>query len=141
MDPNRFTEKVHESFSAAQSKAIRYSHQQIDVEHLLDALLEQERGLATSILNKAEVNVGAFKRRVEQELEKLPKVSGATGSADQIYLTSRLNRLFTQAEDEAKQFKDEYLSIEHLLLAMTGDSGATGAIFKEFGITRERLMR
>jgi ATP-dependent Clp protease ATP-binding subunit ClpB len=141
MDPNRFTEKVQESFSAAQSKAIRYSHQQIDVEHVLEALLEQERGLATSILNKAEVNVGALKRRVEQELEKLPKVSGSTGSADQLYLTGRLNRLFTQAEDEAKQFKDEYLSVEHLLLAMAGDSGATGAIFKEFGITRERLMR
>jgi ATP-dependent Clp protease ATP-binding subunit ClpB len=141
MDPNRFTEKVQESFSAAQSKAIRYSHQQIDVEHLLDALLEQERGLTTSILNKAEVNVEGLKRRVEQELEKLPKVSISTGSADQIYLTGRLSRLFTQAEDEAKQLKDEYLSVEHLLLAMSGDSGATGAIFKEFGVTRERLMR
>ena len=60
---------------------------------------------------------------------------------DQIYITGRLNRLLTQAEDEAKQLKDEYISVEHLLLAMTEDGGATGRLFKELGITRERLMQ
>jgi ATP-dependent Clp protease ATP-binding subunit ClpB len=141
MDLNRFTEKAQEALSAAQTKAVRYSHQQVDVEHLLAALLEQERGLATSILNKAEINVDGLKRRLEQELERLPKVSTPTGAPDQIYITGRLNRLLAQAEDEAKKLKDDYLSVEHLLLALSEDRGTTGAIFKEFGVTRERLMR
>jgi ATP-dependent Clp protease ATP-binding subunit ClpB len=141
MDLNRFTEKAHQALSAAQTKAVRYGHQQVDVDHLLAALLDQEGGLATSILNKAEVNVDALKRRVEQELERLPKVSGPMGAPDQIYITGRLNRLLTQAEDEAKNLKDDYLSVEHLLLAMTEDVGAMRGTFKESGVTRERLMR
>ncbi|HEV8342481.1 MAG TPA: ATP-dependent chaperone ClpB [Candidatus Binatia bacterium] len=139
MDINRFTQKAQEAISSAQSKAARYGHQQVDVEHLLAALLEQEGGLATSILSKAEINADAFKRRVEQELERMPKVSGPAGAADQIYITGRLNRLLTQAEDEAKKLKDEYVSIEHLLLAMTEDGAAAGRLLKEFGVTRERL--
>src|SRR5499426_2335076 len=141
MDINRFTESAQQALSAAQSKAARYGNQQVDVEHLLDALLEQERGLATSILNKAEIRADAIKQRVEQELQRLPKVTVAAGGPDQIYVTGRLNRLLAQAEDEAKKLKDDYVSVEHLLLAMTDDTGATGRIFHEFGVTRERLMR
>jgi ATP-dependent Clp protease ATP-binding subunit ClpB len=138
---NRFTEKAQEALSAAQSKAIRSSHQQVDVEHLLSALLEQERGLAASILTRASVPIEALKRRVEQDLDRLPKVSSPSGGADQVYITGRLNRHLTQAEDEAKRLKDQYISVEHLLLAMTEDSGATGKLFKELGISRERLMQ
>jgi ATP-dependent Clp protease ATP-binding subunit ClpB len=141
MDINRFTESVQQGLSAAQSKAARNGNQQVDVEHLLAALLEQERGLASSILNKAEINVDSIKQRVEQELQRLPKVSGPAGAPDQIYITGRLNRLLAEAEDEAKKLKDEYVSVEHLLLAMTDDMGATGRVFHEFGVTRERLMR
>jgi ATP-dependent Clp protease ATP-binding subunit ClpB len=141
MDINRFTESVQQSLAAAQSKAARYGNQQVDVEHLLASLLEQERGLAISILNKAEINADALKQRVEQELQRLPKVSGPAGAPDQIYVTGRLNRLLAQAEDEAKKLKDDYVSVEHLLLAMTDDMGQTGRIFHEFGVTRERLMR
>src|SRR5207253_5328619 len=79
------------------------------------------------------------KRRVEQELERMPKVSQPTGAPEQIYITGRLNRLLAQAEDEAKKLRDEYISIEHLLLAMTDDGGAAGRIFKELGVTREQL--
>src|ERR671924_170040 len=141
MDANRFTEKVQEALSGAQTKAIRLSHQQIDVEHVLAALLEQERGLATSILQRVGVDVAALKRRTDQELERLPKVAGPSGAPEQIYVTGRLNRLLVQAEDEAKKLKDEYLSVEHLLLAMVEDGGAAGRVFKELGITRERLMQ
>jgi ATP-dependent Clp protease ATP-binding subunit ClpB len=141
MDLNRFTEKAQEALSAAQSKALRSSHQQVDVEHLLAALLEQERGLAASILTRANAPIEALKRRVEQELDRLPKVSSPSGAADQIYITGRLNRLLTQAEDEAKRLKDQFISVEHLLLAMTDDGGGTGRLFKELGITRERLMQ
>jgi ATP-dependent Clp protease ATP-binding subunit ClpB len=141
MDINRLTESVRQALGAAQSKAARYGNQQVDVEHLLASLLEQERGLATSILNKAGINAEALKQRVEQELRGLPKVSGPAGAPDQIYVTGRLNRLLAQAEDEAKKLKDDYVSVEHLLLAMTDDQGPTGRIFHEFDVTRERLMR
>src|SRR5262249_19292445 len=139
MDINRLTESVQQALGAAQSKAARYGNQQVDVEHLLASLLEQERGLAISILNKAEINADALKQRVEQEVQRLPKVSGPAGAPDHIYVTGRLNRLLAQAEDEAKKLKDEYISVEHLLLAMTDDMGSTGRIFHEFGVTRERL--
>jgi ATP-dependent Clp protease ATP-binding subunit ClpB len=141
MDINRFTQKAQEAISLAQTTAIRYGHQQVDVEHLLAALLEQEGGLATSILKKSDINVESLKQRLEQELERMPKVSSSSGAADQIYVAGRLNQLLARAEDEAKKLKDDYISIEHLLLAMTEDRGATGQIFKEFAVTRERLSR
>jgi ATP-dependent Clp protease ATP-binding subunit ClpB len=140
MDINRFTEKAQEALLAAQRRATRQGHQQVDVEHLCLALLEQEQGLAGSILRKAEVNVDGLKRRLDQELERLPRVSGPSGEAGQVYVTGRLNRLLAQAEDEAKRLTDEYLSVEHLLLALTDDGGATGRLLKEFGVTRQRLM-
>jgi ATP-dependent Clp protease ATP-binding subunit ClpB len=141
MDLKRFTEKAQDAVREAQTKAVRYGNQQIDVEHLLVTLLEQEDGLAPAILSKTGLNLEGLQRRAEQELERLPKVSGPSGPPDQVYVTGRLNRLLTQALDEAHRLKDEYVSIEHLLLAMTEDGGATGRVFKGFGITRERLMR
>jgi len=141
MDVNRLTEKVQAALQAAQTKAVRYSNQQIDVEHLLAALLEQEAGLAPAILNKAGIDHAQLSVRLEQELARLPKVTGPSGAPDQLYITGRLNRLLTLAEDEARQFKDDYISVEHLLLAMTVDTGTTGRLFKEFGITRERLLQ
>ena len=140
MDFNRLTEKAQEAVRAAQSTAARYGNQQMDVEHLLAALLEQADGLAPAILIKAGVNVEGLHRRTVQDIERLPKVSGSSGGPDQVYVTGRLNRLLTQAEDEARKLKDEYISIEHLLLAMTDDGGSTGRLFKEFGVTRERLL-
>jgi ATP-dependent Clp protease ATP-binding subunit ClpB len=137
MDQNRFTEKSLEALSAAQRLASKLNHQQMDVEHLLLALLDQERGLATSVLNKAEVPVDGLKLKVHRELEKLPRVTGSSGD---VGMTGRLNRLIGDAEAEAKQLKDDYVSVEHFLLAMTGDTGTAGRIFKEFGITRARLM-
>src|SRR5438477_8421504 len=102
MDINRFTEKLQEAVRAAQGKAARYGHQQVDVEHLLAALLEQEGGLAASILTRAGVNLEALGQKLESELQRMPKVSGATGGPDQIYVTQRLNKLLVGAEDEAK---------------------------------------
>ena len=105
---------------------MRGGQQQVDVEHLLVELLEQEPGLASSILRKANINLDGLKRRAEQDLERMPKVSGSGAESEQVYMTSRLNRLFAKAEDEAKKFKDEYVSVEHILLAMTEDGGRDG---------------
>jgi ATP-dependent Clp protease ATP-binding subunit ClpB len=140
MDINRFTEKAQEALMAAQRRATRAGNPQVDVEHVLAVLLEEEQGLAGAILRKANINIDGLKRRVEQELDRLPKVSGPSGGSEGVHISSRLNRLLNQAEDEAKKFKDDYVSVEHILLAMTDDGGATGRLLKEFGITRDRLM-
>ena len=140
MDINRFTEKAREALQGAQKLAIRMSHQQIDNEHLLLSLLDQEGGLTPAILKKAGVAPEALTIRVQRELEKLPRVTGSSGAPDNFYLTGRLNKLVTQAEDEAKKLKDEFVSVEHLLLAMTDDKGAAGSLLKEFGVNRDRLL-
>ena len=124
MDINRLTEKTQEALQAAQSEALRRSNQQVDVEHLLAALLSQEGGLAASILKRAGANVETLNARLDQDLDRLPKVSGAYRPPDQIYVTPRLNKLFTKAEDEAKHLKDDFISVEHFLLAAVDDSKA-----------------
>ncbi len=132
MDLNRFTEKLQEGLRTAQSLATRRGQQQLDVEHVLLALLEQEGGLAQSILLKAGVKLEDLHRSLTQQLDKLPRVSGpAAGGLDQIYITPRLQKLLARAEDEAKRLKDDYVSVEHVLLAATED----------LGLTRERMMR
>ncbi|MBV9959404.1 MAG: ATP-dependent chaperone ClpB [Acidobacteria bacterium] len=142
MDINRLTEKAQEALRAAQSEATRRGHQQIDVEHLLLALLEQDGGLARSILDKAGVDAEAVRSRVEAELARRPQVSSTTGGAGEVYVSGRLNRLLVQAETEARQLKDEYVSVEHILLAMVEDkSGATGRILSELGLDRDKLMQ
>jgi len=137
MDQNRFTEKSQEALSAAHRLAAKLDHQQMDVEHLLLALLDQERGLASAIFNKVEIPLEALKLKVHRELEKLPRVTGGGG---EIGITPRLNRLLGQAEDEAKKLKDDFISVEHFLLALCDDSGPAGKILKEFGVNRTRLM-
>ncbi len=140
MDFNRLTEKSQEAIRQAQAKASEYGNQQVDVEHLMAALLEQQGGLAPSILLRADVGLQALHSRLLQEIQKLPKVSGST-AADQIYLAPRLSQLFTQAEAQAKRLKDDYVSVEHLLLAAAEDKGATGKMLRESGATPDRLMK
>lgn len=143
MDFNRMTQKVQEAMMDAQNMAVRNSNQQVDVEHLLAALLAQEGGIGASICKKADIDPGNILRRVKDELNRLPKVTidGYAGNPDQVYITGRMNRILAQAETEAKKLKDEYISVEHLLLAMTDDGGTTGRILKEAGLTRDRLLK
>ena len=143
MDLNRFTEKLQDALHGAQSNALRNGNQQIDVEHLLLALLDQPGGLAPSLLNKADIQLGSFRTFVEREIDRFPQVSSPLGgqSTAQIYITNRMQALLDKAEDEAKRLKDEYVSIEHVLLAATDDQGAAGRIFRESGLTRDRLMK
>src|ERR1017187_658775 len=142
MDINRFTEKLQEAIRAAESTATRYGHQQIDVEHLLAALLDQPGGLASSILQKADVNPETLGSRLEAELDRMPKVSGPAGAPPgRAYVTPRLNKLLERAGEEARQLKDEYISVEHVVLAALDDRAATGRLLKELGLTRERVMQ
>jgi ATP-dependent Clp protease ATP-binding subunit ClpB len=140
MNLNRLTEKSQDALRAAQSIATRRSHQGVDVEHLLLAMLDPADGLAPALLQAAGGNVATLKDRVNQELDRLPQVSGPSGAPEQIYVTPRLSRLLTQAEDEAAALKDEYVSIEHLLLAMVDERGAAGKLLRDHGIKRDALM-
>ncbi len=139
MDFNRFTEKLQEAVRTAQTIAVKHSHQQIDLEHLLLALLEQEGGLAPSILLKADINLENVHRRLVQELERMPKVSGSGPGMDQVYVTQRLQQALVAAQTEASRLKDEYISVEHVLLAAMEDKGAAGKILRESGLTADRL--
>ncbi len=142
MDLNRMTQKVNEAVTAAQQLAVRLSHQQVDVEHVLAELLAQDDGLAPRLLEQAGVSPDALKAAVQQALGKRPKVSVAASEADKVYITPRLQQLFVRAGDEAGRMQDEYISVEHLLLAMIDedDSSDAGKIFKTYGVTRARFL-
>ncbi len=139
MDINRFTEKSQEALRQAQSLAARRGHQGVDVDHLIAALLEPADGLAAAILQNAGVRVGELKDRIKKELDRLPQVSGPGHSPEQIFITPRLSRILTRAEDEAKTLKDDYVSIEHLLLAALEDR-QMARLFGEVGVSRDSLM-
>jgi ATP-dependent Clp protease ATP-binding subunit ClpB len=139
MDINRFTEKVQQALQSAQSSATRQGHQQLDVEHVLMALLEQQDGLGPAILLKAGVALDRVAQKIDAEIAKMPRVSSPSGAANQIYVTGRLNSVLSHAEDEARKLKDDFISVEHLLLAMIDDKGATGTALREAGLSREKL--
>ena len=136
MDMNRMTIKLQEALQTASSHAARRSHQGIDVEHLLLAFVEQDGGLATSLLEQAGLSVPSVRQAVEQALAKLPQVQGAGASPGQLHVASRLNQVLTNAADEQRGLKDDYLSVEHFVLAMVQEGG----IFKKLGLTKERLL-
>ena len=136
MDMNRMTIKLQEALQTASSHAARRSHQGIDVEHLLLAFVEQDGGLATSLLEQAGLSVPSVRQAVEQALAKLPQVQGAGASPGQLHVASRLSQVLTNAEDEQRGLKDDYLSVEHVVLAMVQEGG----IFKKLGLTKERLL-
>src|SRR5881398_1295029 len=135
-DLNQLTHKVQEALQQAGGIASRRSHQGIDVEHLLLALLEQPDGLAANLLEAAGVAPRAALEAVERELARRPQVSGPAAGPAQTFITQRLSQLLTRAEDEMRGIKDDYLSVEHLLLALAADD----TLLRPFGLTRERLV-
>ena len=139
MDPNRLTEKSQEAVRAAQALAARLSHQQIDNEHLLAALLEQEKGVVPDILLRAGVDLESLYRRLMADLEKLPKVAVSQGAAAGMYLTQHLERTFADAEQEAKKRRDEFVSVELLLVALFRQDGKATELLREAGLTTEKL--
>jgi ATP-dependent Clp protease ATP-binding subunit ClpB len=136
MDMNRMTIKLQEALQTASSHATRRSHQGIDVEHLLLAFVEQDGGLASSLLEQAGLSVPSVRQGVEQALAKLPQVQGAGASPGQLHVAPRLSQVLAKAEDEQRALKDDYLSVEHVILAMVQEGG----VFKKLGLTKERLL-
>jgi ATP-dependent Clp protease ATP-binding subunit ClpB len=139
MDPNRLTQKNQEALHDAQTKALRYGHPEVDVEHLLLALLEQPDGLIPRLLERAEVDSAALHDALEKQLEGRPRVSGPGASGD-VRVSRALSLLLDDAQQEAERLKDEYVSVEHVLLAMSDSQTTAGKLLKEQGITREVLL-
>ncbi len=142
MDMNKLTIKSQEALQAAETKAIRYGHQEVDGEHLLLAMLEQSDGLVPRLLGKMEVSVDGMRRRLEEELNRKPRVGGPGAEKGKIYITNRLGRILTEAEAQAQRLKDEYVSSEHILLAFLqeGPGSPAGKILQEFGVNRDSLL-
>ena len=142
MDLQRFTQKSQEALQAAQSSAIRRGNTEVDIEHLVVALLEQQGGLIPRLFEKMDIQLEPFVAAIEKEIEKRPSVLGPGIEPGKVFLTQRLGQSFVKAEEEAKRLKDEYVSTEHLMLAtIEGDTKTSfGKICTKFGLTRDRLL-
>jgi len=139
MNLEKFTLKAQEALVRAQQIATEKNHQQIEVEHLLKALLEDAEGVPVAILKKLGANLSLIVSRVEDEINKFPRVTGAAG---QVYLSSRLNGVINAAMNEMRQLKDEYLSTEHLLIAIADEKGGAAAqILKQQGADRDSIYK
>jgi ATP-dependent Clp protease ATP-binding subunit ClpB len=140
MNANRFTEKLQEALGRAQNAALAAHNQAVDVEHLLAALLEENDGLGTSILSLAGVDRAAVQAKLTAELKKIPQVTGGGSDSAQVYATQRLGRVLARAEQEAAKLKDDYVSVEHVLIAILDEPGAAAKILREAGLTHDKLM-
>src|SRR4030042_3615680 len=139
MRPERFTEQAREIIASSQEIALSYRHSQWDVEHLFMALLRQDGGIATQVFQKLGVSVEPLKSRLNTVLQNAPR---ATGQGVQIYPTPRIVAVLESADSEARQMKDQFISVEHLLLAVTSiPNGDTAVIMKEFGVTKEGISQ
>ncbi len=143
MDINRFTQKSQEALQAAQSLAVRFGHVEVDGEHLLYALVEQDGGLVPRLVARLGLEPAALLQALREEVQKRPAVSGPGAEPGKVFVTQRFSALLVRAEDEAKRLKDEYISVEHLLLALIEEGGKSGAgrILRQFNVTRERLLQ
>ena len=143
MDMNRMTQKSQEAIQAAQALATRFGHVEVDGEHLLLALFEQPEGLVARLVQRLDIDPGTVTETLRREVQRLPAVSGPGVEPGKIYVTQRFNQLLVKAEAEAKRLKDDYVSVEHLLLAFVDEGGKTaaGKILQQFNLSRDRLLQ
>ncbi len=141
MNINQCTQKTVQAIQAAQRLAVEYQNQAIEQEHLLAALCQQEEGLIPQLLTKMGVEPGNFLAAAIDKVAALPHVTGSGRDPEKVYISNDLDRAFNAAEDQAKQMKDEYVSVEHVFLGMLQRPGrAASELFRQFGITQEKFM-
>ncbi len=141
MNVEKMTERVSDALNGAYTRALHEHNTQTTPEHMLAALLEQERGIAPDILAKAGADPKAIARAADAAIGKLPRLSGSNADSAQVTLSPELGRVMATAETEAQALQDDYTSVEHVLLAMSQASGAVGQLFREAGITRDKLLQ
>jgi ATP-dependent Clp protease ATP-binding subunit ClpC len=137
---DRYTERAQDATMRAYEILQRYGHNQVDVEHMLLALLEQPEGVVSQIMEKLEVDVELVKERLDEVLRASPKASIYGGGAGQVFITPRVKRVLDQANKEAASLKDEYISTEHIFLAIATERGTPAdRILRDNGVTKERI--
>jgi ATP-dependent Clp protease ATP-binding subunit ClpB len=143
VDPSRLTQKSQEALHDAQTKALRFGHPEVDGEHLLLALVDQPDGIVPRLLTQAGADADRLRPALEAELSRRPRVTGPGVSPGQISVTQRLARLLDDAEQEAQRLKDDYVSVEHLVLALLdeGQGAAAGRLLAEQGVSREAFLQ
>ena len=141
MDANKWTQKAREAVDGAKTIATRHGQQQIDVEHVLFALLNDSQGLIPNLFEKMGVQVKALITRNEDAINRLPRISGSV-EMGKIYITQNLEATFVRAEDLAGEMKDEYMSVEHLVLSMLADDGHTvaGDLLRQAGVKKDAFL-
>jgi ATP-dependent Clp protease ATP-binding subunit ClpB len=142
MDFAKLTQMSRQAVTDAQALARRLNHNEVETWHLLSALLSQENGIVPGLVERLGLTVSAMQLAVDRELEKLPKVTGSVDTS-KVYVTQAVNDVLTRAEDEAKSLKDEYVSVEHLLLGLleVGKPDALKKLFKSFGLDRAKVLK
>ncbi len=140
MNAERMTQRVQEALNAAYTRALGEHNTQTSPEHLLAAILDQTDGITGPVFTKAGLDPQTVGQQVDRAIGALPRYSGSNPEQAQVTVAPGLARLLTKADDEAKSLNDEYVSVEHLLLAMVADAGAVGRIFRELGLSREKLL-
>ena len=142
MNIEQMTQKTREALQAAQRIAVEYSNNAVEQEHLLAALAQQQDGLIPQLLQTLGIDANAFAQAALQKVEALPRVTGSGRDPEKIYISNDLDRALNAAEQQAKQMKDEYISVEHVSLGILQRPGkAASEIFKTFGITTEKFMK
>ncbi len=142
MNPEKMTVMSRQAVTEAQNEARRHSHNEVDTWHLLAALLAQEGGIVPSLVEKLGLTTSALQLAANRELERLPKVSGSV-DVSKVYVTQALNEVLTRAEEEAAKLKDEFMSVEHLFLALiaVGKPPTLKKYFESFGLDRAKLLK
>ena len=142
MNIEQMTQKTREALQAAQRIAVEYSNNAVEQEHLLAALAQQQDGLIPQMLQTLGVDANSFANAALQKVEALPRVTGSGRDPEKIYISGDLDRALNAAEQQAKQMKDEYISVEHVFLGILQRPGKDASeIFKTFGITTEKFMQ
>ncbi len=141
MNQDKYTVKSMEAIREAQEIVIRNQNMQIDQQHLLYALLNQEGGLIPQLMKKLHIDAARMKTACDREIQRIPKVTGPGREADKVYISQSVDAVFAEAEQQAETMKDEFVSVEHIMLAMINKpNAAVKSIFNEFGLTRENFL-
>jgi ATP-dependent Clp protease ATP-binding subunit ClpB len=142
MNTNQYTQKTLEALQAAQQLAVEYQHNALEPEHLLHALATQEQGLIPQLLQKLNVDAGSFSAAVAEKLSAMPRVSGSGRDPDKVYISQATDKVLSTAAREAKAMKDDYVSVEHIFLALLDEQTQnTSELFRAFGITKDKFLQ
>ena len=143
MNVDKMTIRVQQALNDANAIAVKNNHQQIDSIHLFTALVEQEDGLIPNILTKMNVDVRNVDRTLTSKLQAMPKVTGEGANSSGVYITRKVEEVLVKAEDIAKKFEDEYVSVEHLMLAIfdTEKSGPVKDVLNEYKISKDNFSK